>query len=66
MADSTATDQDNGSGFSTRGAYVTGGTEYTRDTNYIETRITRDGRDGYPVEAGRYRLIAAQIGRAHV
>ena len=23
---------------------------------YIDTRITRDGRDGYPVEAGRYRL----------
>ena len=45
---------------STRGSYVTGGTEYTRDTNYIETRITRDGRDGYPVEAGRYRLIAAR------
>ena len=45
---------------STKGSYVTGGTEYTRDTNYIETRITRDGRDGYPVEAGRYRLIAAR------
>ena len=44
----------------TLGAYVTSGTEYTRDTNYIETRITRDGRDGYPVEAGRYRLIAAR------
>jgi putative glutathione S-transferase len=60
MADSTGTEQDGGSGFSTRGAYVTGGSEYTRDTNYIETRITRDGRDGYPVEAGRYRLIAAR------
>ncbi len=45
---------------STKGSYVTGGTEYTRDTNYIETRITRDGRDGYPVEAGRYRLVAAR------
>ncbi|MCC9144627.1 MULTISPECIES: glutathione S-transferase C-terminal domain-containing protein [unclassified Arthrobacter] len=45
---------------STIGSYVTGGTEYTRDTNYIETRITRDGRDGYPVEAGRYRLVAAR------
>jgi glutathionyl-hydroquinone reductase len=33
---------------------------FERDTNYIETRITRDGRDGFPVEAGRYRLIAAR------
>ncbi|GAB3524066.1 glutathione S-transferase family protein [Arthrobacter monumenti] len=45
---------------STKGAYVTGGQEFKRDTNYIETRITRDGADGYPVEAGRYRLIAAR------
>src|SRR5688572_17368255 len=34
--------------------------EFTRDTDYIATRITRDGRDGYPVEPGRYRLIAAR------
>jgi putative glutathione S-transferase len=27
---------------------------------YIPTRITADGRDGYPVEPGRYRLIAAR------
>ncbi|WP_211288220.1 glutathione S-transferase family protein [Mumia flava] len=27
---------------------------------YIPTRITRDGRDGYPVEPGRYRLVAAR------
>ncbi len=46
--------------YSTKGAYVSGGAEFTRDTNYIATRITRDGRDGYPVEAGRYRLIAAR------
>ena len=46
--------------FSTDGAYVTDGADFTRDTNYIATRITRDGRDGYPVEAGRYRLIAAR------
>jgi putative glutathione S-transferase len=45
--------------FSTRGAYVTG-SEYTRDTNYIETRITRNAADGYPVEAGRYRLVVAR------
>jgi putative glutathione S-transferase len=46
--------------FSTDGAYVTDGADFTRDTNYIATRITRDGRDGYPVEPGRYRLIAAR------
>ncbi|WP_026819478.1 glutathione S-transferase family protein [Arthrobacter castelli] len=45
---------------STKGSYVTGGQEFKRDTNYIETRITKDGRDGYPVEAGRYRLVAAR------
>ena len=33
---------------------------YKRDTNYIQTRITRDGEDGYPVEAHRYRLAAAR------
>ncbi|MHD0278436.1 glutathione S-transferase family protein [Rhodococcus aetherivorans] len=40
--------------------YVTPGAEYSRDTHYITPRITADGRDGYPVEAGRYRLIAAR------
>ena len=34
--------------------------EYTRDSRYITTRITEDGRDGYPVEPGRYRLVAAR------
>ncbi|GLZ01673.1 glutathione S-transferase C-terminal domain-containing protein [Actinoplanes sp. NBRC 103695] len=34
--------------------------EFKRDMNYISTRITADGRDGYPVEPGRYRLIAAR------
>ena len=42
------------------GVYSSPGKEFTRDTNYIATRITRDGRDGYPVEPGRYRLIAAR------
>ncbi|CAM3425839.1 glutathione S-transferase family protein [Occultella aeris] len=43
-----------------QGYYVLPGQEYTRDTTYIETRITADGRDGYPVEAGRYRLVVAR------
>jgi len=34
--------------------------EFQRDTNYIPDRITRDGRDGWPVQPGRYRLIAAR------
>jgi len=40
--------------------YVAPAGEFNRDTNYIETRITADGRDGYPVEPGRYRLIVAR------
>ncbi|MFH5823577.1 glutathione S-transferase family protein [Georgenia sp. AZ-5] len=42
------------------GRYTAPGKEFTRDTRYITTRITADGRDGYPVEAGRYRLVAAR------
>ncbi|AEI11723.1 glutathione S-transferase family protein [Cellulomonas gilvus] len=44
----------------TPGVYSQPGTEYQRDTRYITTRITADGRDGYPVEAGRYRLVVAR------
>ncbi|MEU4805451.1 glutathione S-transferase C-terminal domain-containing protein [Actinosynnema sp. NPDC023587] len=36
------------------------GKEFTRDSRYIPTRITADGRDGFPVEPGRYRLVAAR------
>ena len=32
---------------------------FTRDMNYIPDRITVDGADGWPVEAGRYRLVVA-------
>jgi putative glutathione S-transferase len=65
-ADSMDRHSEYGSAHSTKGAYVTGGAEFNRDTNYIEDRITRDGRPGdngepgWPVEAGRYRLIAAR------
>jgi putative glutathione S-transferase len=41
-------------------SYVTPGQPFDRDTAYIEDRITRDARDGWPVEAGRYRLVAAR------
>ncbi|MDY7099971.1 MAG: glutathione S-transferase C-terminal domain-containing protein [Actinomycetota bacterium] len=40
--------------------YVANGGDFDRDTDYIETRITVDGRDGFPVEAGRYRLMVAR------
>jgi len=46
--------------FSTAGAYVTTGEEFVRDQSYITTRITADGRDGYPVEPGRYRLVVSR------
>src|SRR5690554_2259604 len=42
------------------GVYVQPGQEFRRDTRYIETRITADGRDGYPVEPGRYRLVVSR------
>src|SRR3979411_983596 len=41
-------------------AHVAGCGEFNRDTKYITTRITADGRDGYPVEPDRYRLIVAR------
>ncbi|MFV0435683.1 MAG: glutathione S-transferase C-terminal domain-containing protein [Leucobacter sp.] len=69
--------------YSTKGSYVTGGEEFSRDTNYIEDRIVADpdavrelpapppskvgsvgyglseGAEAWPVEPGRYRLVAA-------
>ncbi|MGI8434254.1 MAG: glutathione S-transferase family protein [Nocardioidaceae bacterium] len=52
---STDTDQ-----HTTEGSYVDSGKEFTRDTNYITTRITEDAQDGYGVESGRYRLVVAR------
>lgn len=34
--------------------------DFNRDTAYIQDRITRDGRDGWPVEPGRYRLVVSR------
>ncbi|WP_432478147.1 glutathione S-transferase family protein [Nocardioides sp. GXQ0305] len=39
--------------------YVTSD-DFERDTDYIPDRITRDCQDGWPVEPGRYRLVAAR------
>ncbi len=41
----------------TPGTYVTAG-DFDRDTDYISTRISREGP--FPVEPGRYRLVAAR------
>ncbi|MCU1357579.1 MAG: Glutathione transferase [Acidimicrobiales bacterium] len=49
MANGTASGTANG----------TAGT-YERDTSYLTDRITADGRDGWPVEAGRYRLVVSR------
>ncbi|MFF0815467.1 glutathione S-transferase family protein [Rhodococcus sp. NPDC003318] len=42
------------------GRYVEAGRDFVRDTRYIDTRITADGREGWPVEPGRYRLVVAR------
>lgn len=42
------------------GSYVNPEGGFDRDTNYITTRITADGAEGFPVEAGRYRLVVAR------
>jgi len=40
--------------------YVSPTGDFARDQSYIATRITGDGCDGYPVEAGRYRLTVSR------
>ena len=42
------------------GRYVSGDGEFDRDTEYLTTRITADGRDGFPVSPGRYRLVVSR------
>ena len=34
--------------------------EFTRDTRYLDGRITADGRDGWPTAPDRYRLVVAR------
>ncbi|MEV8512298.1 glutathione S-transferase C-terminal domain-containing protein [Dactylosporangium sp. NPDC051484] len=34
--------------------------EFKRDARYIGSRVTADGRFGYPVEPGRYRLVVSR------
>ncbi len=42
------------------GKYVNRHGEFVRDQRYITTRITADGRAGFPVEPGRYRLVVSR------
>jgi putative glutathione S-transferase len=44
----------------TAGSYLSHTGEYARDQRYLTTRITADGRDGFPVEPGRYRLVVSR------
>jgi putative glutathione S-transferase len=47
----------------TEGELMTGGyveDDFDRDTDYIEDRITEDGRGGWPVERDRYRLVVSR------
>ncbi|MBA2947451.1 glutathione S-transferase family protein [Streptomyces himalayensis] len=37
-----------------------GRTTFTRSKSHFADRVTADGRDGWPVEAGRYRLIVSR------
>ncbi|GAA1961356.1 glutathione S-transferase family protein [Amycolatopsis minnesotensis] len=34
--------------------------EFHRSANHFDARITADGRDGWPVEPGRYRLVVSR------
>ena len=45
---------------SASGKYVNPAGEFIRDQRYITTRITADGRDGFRVEPGRYRLVVSR------
>jgi putative glutathione S-transferase len=47
-------------GMADTATYVSESGEYTRDQRYLNSRITADGRDGYPVEPGRYRLVVSR------
>ena len=59
----TAGGRDGGAGWQVAGGTVDRVGDdgaYVRDTRYLNARITADGRDGWPVEPGRYRLAVAR------
>jgi glutathionyl-hydroquinone reductase len=41
-------------------SYINPDGDFERDSDYLSDRITADGREGWPVEAGRYRLIVSR------
>ncbi|MFH8933632.1 glutathione S-transferase family protein [Streptomyces griseosporeus] len=49
--------RDDGTG---EGNSAYGRTAFTRSKSHFADRITADGRDGWPVEAGRYRLVVSR------
>ncbi|WP_053413338.1 glutathione S-transferase family protein [Corynebacterium lactis] len=64
--DKSTTDSVEASEHTKGGVYSSAGKEYNRDTRYINDRITRGAREvgegiqTWPVEPGRYRLVAAR------
>ena len=54
------TDQETKRPGSTQGGLANAEGAFIRDADYITDRITTDGRDGWPVEADRYRLVVAR------
>ncbi len=54
MSDDSTTRSEGSSG------YVSSGGSFERKSHYIPERITQDGRDGFPVEPGRYRLAVSR------
>lgn len=47
-------------GTGSRGNDAYGRTPFTRSPSHFTDRITADGRDGWPVAAGRYRLVVSR------
>nr|WP_298885767.1 glutathione S-transferase C-terminal domain-containing protein [uncultured Serinicoccus sp.] len=54
MSDDSTTRSEGSSG------YVSSEGSFERKSHYIPERITQDGRDGFPVEPGRYRLAVSR------
>lgn len=54
------TDSDGSTGDGTEGNAGYGKKPFKRSTGHFADRITADGRDGWPVEAGRYRLVVSR------
>ncbi|GAA3006376.1 glutathione S-transferase family protein [Streptomyces fulvorobeus] len=51
---------DKGEGAGTEGNTTHGHKPFKRSRSHFPDRVTADGRDGWPVEAGRYRLVVSR------